>query len=155
MFEIVEQANLKARIKVIGIGGGGGNAVNTMINGKLSGVDFMVANTDAQSLEASRAPVRIQLGSTVTKGLGAGANPEIGRRAALEDEETIKEYLAGSDMIFITAGMGGGTGTGGEAAHYEKEGGQKTWLPEVANETEHGHCHHQRPSSGMSRTRLP
>jgi cell division protein FtsZ len=113
MFEIVEQANLKARIKVIGIGGGGGNAVNTMINGKLSGVDFMVANTDAQSLEASRAPVRIQLGSTVTKGLGAGANPEIGRRAALEDEETIKEYLAGSDMIFITAGMGGGTGTGG------------------------------------------
>ena len=113
MFEIVEQANLKARIKVIGIGGGGGNAVNTMINGKLSGVDFMVANTDAQSLEASRAPVRIQLGSTVTKGLGAGATPEIGRRAALEDEETIKEYLAGSDMIFITAGMGGGTGTGG------------------------------------------
>ena len=113
MFEIVEQGNVKARIKVIGIGGGGGNAVNTMINGKLSGVDFMVANTDAQSLEASRAPVRVQLGATVTKGLGAGANPEIGRRAALEDEETIKDYLAGSDMIFITAGMGGGTGTGG------------------------------------------
>jgi cell division protein FtsZ len=113
MFEIVEQGGLKARIKVIGIGGGGGNAVNTMISAKLSGVDFMVANTDAQSLEASRAPVRIQLGSTVTKGLGAGANPEIGRRAAMEDEESIKEYLAGSDMIFITAGMGGGTGTGG------------------------------------------
>jgi cell division protein FtsZ len=113
MFEIVEQRNLKARIKVIGIGGGGGNAVNTMINAKLGGVDFLVANTDAQSLDASRAPVRIQLGSTVTKGLGAGANPEIGRRAALEDEETMKEYLAGSDMIFITAGMGGGTGTGG------------------------------------------
>jgi cell division protein FtsZ len=113
MFEIVEQGGLKARIKVIGIGGGGGNAVNTMISAKLSGVDFMVANTDAQSLEASRAPVRIQLGSTVTKGLGAGANPEIGRRAAMEDEECIKEYLAGSDMIFITAGMGGGTGTGG------------------------------------------
>ena len=113
MFEIVEQGNLKARIKVIGIGGGGSNAVNTMISAKLSGVDFMVANTDAQSLEASRAPVRIQLGSTVTKGLGAGANPEIGRRAALEDEEAIKEYLSGSDMIFITAGMGGGTGTGG------------------------------------------
>jgi len=113
MFEFVEEFNLNARIKVIGIGGGGGNAVNTMIGGKLSGVGFLVANTDAQSLDASRAPVRIQLGGAVTKGLGAGANPEIGRRAALEDQETIKEYLAGSDMIFITAGMGGGTGTGG------------------------------------------
>jgi cell division protein FtsZ len=114
MFEIVEQVNsLSARIKVIGIGGGGGNAVNTMIGGRLSGVDFMVANTDAQALEASHAPVRIQLGGTVTKGLGAGANPEIGRRAALEDQEKIREYLEGSDMIFITAGMGGGTGTGG------------------------------------------
>jgi cell division protein FtsZ len=113
MFEIVEQNSLTARIKVIGIGGGGGNAVNTMIGAKLGGVDFMVANTDAQSLEASQAPVRIQLGGTVTKGLGAGANPEIGRRAALEDQEMIREYLDGSDMIFITAGMGGGTGTGG------------------------------------------
>lgn len=113
MFEIIEQTHLSARIKVIGIGGGGGNAVNTMIGAKLSGVDFLVANTDAQSLEASQAPIRIQLGGQVTKGLGAGANPEIGRRAALEDQEKIKEYLAGSDMIFITAGMGGGTGTGG------------------------------------------
>jgi cell division protein FtsZ len=114
MFEIVEQSNsLTARIKVIGIGGGGSNAVNTMIGGKLSGVDFMVANTDAQSLDASEAPIRIQLGGLVTKGLGAGANPEIGRRAALEDQEKIREYLEGSDMIFITAGMGGGTGTGG------------------------------------------
>ena len=114
MFEIVEQSNgVNARIKVIGIGGGGGNAVNTMIGGKLSGVDFMVANTDAQSLEASLAPVRIQLGGMVTKGLGAGANPEIGRRAALEDQEKIRDFLEGSDMIFITAGMGGGTGTGG------------------------------------------
>jgi cell division protein FtsZ len=113
MFEIVEQNSLTARIKVIGIGGGGGNAVNTMIGAKLGGVDFMVANTDAQSLEASQAPVRIQLGGMVTKGLGAGANPEIGRRAALEDQEKIKQYLEGSDMIFITAGMGGGTGTGG------------------------------------------
>src|SRR5262245_44283262 len=114
MFEIVEQpSSLTARIKVIGIGGGGGNAVNTMIGGKLSGVDFLVANTDAQSLEASQAPVRIQLGGLVTKGLGAGANPEIGRRAALEDQGRIREYLDGSDMIFITAGMGGGTGTGG------------------------------------------
>ena len=113
MFEIVEQNSLTARIKVIGIGGGGGNAVNTMIGAKLGGVDFMVATTAAQSLEASEAPVRIQLGGMVTKGLGAGANPEIGRRAALEDQEMIREYLDGSDMIFITAGMGGGTGTGG------------------------------------------
>src|SRR6266511_2799217 len=111
MFEIVEQHGMTARIKVIGIGGG--NAVNTMIGGKLSGVDFMVANTDAQSLEASQAPLRIQLGSMVTKGLGAGANPEIGRRAALEDQEQIREYLEGSDMIFLTAGMVGCTGTGG------------------------------------------
>src|SRR3954453_10377983 len=114
MFEIVEKnTTLGARIKVIGIGGGGGNAVNTMIGARLGGVDFMVANTDAQSLEKSQATLRVQLGGTVTKGLGAGANPEIGRKAALEDQETIKEYLAGSDMIFITAGMGGGTGTGG------------------------------------------
>jgi cell division protein FtsZ len=128
MFEIVEQENLKARIKVIGIGGGGGNAVNTMIGSKFTGVDFMVANTDAQSLEASRAPVKIQLGETVTKGLGAGANPEIGRRAAQENEEIIHDYLAGSDMIFITAGMGGGTGTGGApvVARLAREAGALT-----------------------------
>jgi len=113
MFELVERNSMTARIKVIGIGGGGGNAVNTMIGAKLSGVDFMAANTDAQSLEESHAPVRIQLGNLVTKGLGAGANPEIGRRAAMEDQESIREYLEGADMIFITAGMGGGTGTGG------------------------------------------
>ena len=128
MFEIVEQENLKARIKVIGIGGGGGNAVNTMIGSRFTGVDFIVANTDAQSLEASRAPVKIQLGETVTKGLGAGANPEIGRRAAQENEEIITEYLAGSDMIFITAGMGGGTGTGGApvVARLAREAGALT-----------------------------
>ncbi len=113
MFELVDECQLSARIKVIGIGGGGGNAVNTMIGAKLSGVDFMVANTDAQSLQASYAPVKVQLGGLVTKGLGAGANPEVGRRAALENQDQIKEYLEGSDMIFITAGMGGGTGTGG------------------------------------------
>jgi cell division protein FtsZ len=128
MFEIVEQENLKARIKVIGIGGGGGNAVNTMIGSKFTGVDFIVANTDAQSLDASRAPVKIQLGETVTKGLGAGANPEIGRRAAQENEEIIQDYLAGSDMIFITAGMGGGTGTGGApvVARLAREAGALT-----------------------------
>jgi len=113
MFELVEHVNLGARIKVIGIGGGGGNAINTMISSKLTGVDFIVANTDAQSIEASRASVKIQLGEKITKGLGAGANPEIGRRAALEDQERIRGYLSGADMIFITAGMGGGTGTGG------------------------------------------
>ncbi|MDH3444726.1 MAG: cell division protein FtsZ [Deltaproteobacteria bacterium] len=113
MIEIVEQMNLSAVIKVIGVGGGGGNAVNTMIRSKLTGVDFLVANTDAQSLERSEALVKLQLGESVTKGLGAGANPEVGRRAALENQELLKESLAGSDMVFITAGMGGGTGTGG------------------------------------------
>ena len=113
MFELVDHVQVGARIKVIGIGGGGGNAINTMIAAKLTGVDFMVANTDAQALEANRAGAKIQLGEQITKGLGAGANPEIGRRAAQEDEQRIREYLAGADMIFITAGMGGGTGTGG------------------------------------------
>jgi len=113
MFELVENVNLGARIKVIGIGGGGGNAVNTMIAAKLTGVGFIVANTDAQAIEANRAAVKIQLGEKITKGLGAGANPEIGRRAALEDQERIRGLLSGADMIFITAGMGGGTGTGG------------------------------------------
>ncbi len=113
MFELIEQVHLGARIKVIGIGGGGGNAINTMIVAKLTGVDFVVANTDAQAMEANRATVKVQLGERITKGLGAGANPEIGRRAALEDQDRIRGYLAGADMIFITAGMGGGTGTGG------------------------------------------
>ena len=113
MFELVEHVHLGARIKVIGVGGGGGNAINTMIAAKLNGVDFIVANTDAQAIDSSRAAIKIQLGEQITKGLGAGANPEIGRRAALEDEQRIREYLAGSDMIFLTAGMGGGTGTGG------------------------------------------
>ncbi|HEV8341901.1 MAG TPA: cell division protein FtsZ [Candidatus Binatia bacterium] len=113
MFELLEQIHLGARIKVIGVGGGGGNAVNTMIAAKLAGVDFIVANTDLQAIEANRAQVKIQLGERITKGLGAGANPEVGRRSALEDQERIREYLTGADMIFITAGMGGGTGTGG------------------------------------------
>jgi len=102
-----------AKIKVIGVGGGGGNAVNRMIAADVKGVDFLVANTDAQALEASNAPLKIQLGAKLTKGLGAGANPEIGRRAALEDTEKIIEALEGADMVFVTAGLGGGTGTGG------------------------------------------
>jgi cell division protein FtsZ len=102
-----------ARIKVIGVGGGGGNAVNRMIAAKLEGVEFMVANTDVQALQASNAPVKIQLGSKLTKGLGAGANPDVGRRAALEDTEKIIDAMEGADMVFVTAGLGGGTGTGG------------------------------------------
>ncbi len=102
-----------ARIKVIGVGGGGGNAVNRMIAAKVEGVEFLVANTDLQALQASQAPVKIQLGAKLTKGLGAGANPEIGRRAALEDTEKVIDALEGADMVFVTAGLGGGTGSGG------------------------------------------
>ena len=102
-----------ARIKVIGIGGGGGNAVNTMIRSKIEGVDFIAANTDVQSLRFSLAGTKIQIGTDLTKGLGAGADPDIGRDAALEDRAAIQESLEGSNMVFVTAGMGGGTGTGG------------------------------------------
>ncbi len=108
-----DELRQSAKIKVIGVGGGGGNAVNRMIAAKLEGVEFMVANTDLQALQASKAPVKIQLGAKLTKGLGAGANPEIGRRAALEDTEKIIDALEGADMVFVTAGLGGGTGTGG------------------------------------------
>jgi cell division protein FtsZ len=102
-----------ARIKVIGIGGGGGNAVNRMIEAGIEGIEFLVANTDLQALKRSRAPIKIQLGGRLTKGLGAGANPHIGRDAALEDTEKIIEVLEGADMVFVTTGLGGGTGTGG------------------------------------------
>src|ERR687894_1583002 len=101
-----------ARIKVIGIGGGGGNAVNRMIESGIEGIEFVVANTDLQALKRSRAPIKIQLGGRLTKGLGAGANPIIGREAALEDTEKIIEALEGADMVFVTTGLGGGTGTG-------------------------------------------
>ncbi len=101
-----------ARIKVIGVGGGGGNAVNHMIDARIEGIDFLVANTDAQALKRSFAPIKLQIGSRLTKGLGAGANPEIGRDAALEDTDKILEALEGADMVFVTVGMGGGTGTG-------------------------------------------
>jgi len=113
MFEIDEGENSGANIKVIGIGGGGSNAVTTMMGSGMSGVQFIVANTDRQALEASPAPGKIQLGRELTKGLGAGANPEIGKRAAIESYNDIAEKLEGSDMVFVTAGMGGGTGTGG------------------------------------------
>jgi cell division protein FtsZ len=107
-----EQQEYQARIKVIGAGGSGGNAVNTMINFGLEGVEFIVINTDAQALNASAAPTKLNIGATVTKGLGAVADPERGRKAALEDVQRIKELLSGADMVFVTAGMGGGTGTG-------------------------------------------
>lgn len=112
MFEFVESDN-GATIKVIGIGGGGGNAINNMINASLMGVDFIAANTDAQALEVSKAHTKLQLGANITKGLGAGANPEVGRSAALEDADKIRQALDGTDMVFVTAGLGGGTGTGG------------------------------------------
>ncbi|HZU82440.1 MAG TPA: cell division protein FtsZ [Polyangiaceae bacterium] len=102
----------EARIKVVGVGGSGGNAVNTMINFGLEGVEFVVVNTDAQALNANAAPTKLPIGSNITRGLGAGADPEKGRKAALEDVQRIKELLSGADMVFVTAGMGGGTGTG-------------------------------------------
>ena len=112
MLEFIENAELSANIKVIGVGGGGSNAVNTMIQAGLTGTDFIVANTDAQALRTNSASVKIQLGEKITKGLGAGANPDVGKRSAIEDRDKIYETLNGADMIFITAGLGGGTGTG-------------------------------------------
>lgn len=112
MFHFDESVDQSAKIKVIGVGGSGGNAVNTMMTSGILGVDFIVANTDAQALRMSKAPVKIQLGTQLTKGLGAGANPAVGREAAQEDKEKLTEALKGADMIFIAAGMGGGTGTG-------------------------------------------
>jgi cell division protein FtsZ len=112
MFEFDESIDQNAKIKVIGIGGGGGNAINTMIACDVCGVDFIVANTDAQSLRMAKAPLKIQIGAQLTKGLGAGANPEVGREAAVENREQLAKAFQGADMIFIAAGMGGGTGTG-------------------------------------------
>lgn len=112
MFELVDEPQHNAVIKVVGVGGGGGNAVEHMVTSHVDGVDFICANTDSQALKNMSARSVLQLGSTVTKGLGAGANPEVGRQAAMEDRERIAEALTGADMVFITAGMGGGTGTG-------------------------------------------
>jgi cell division protein FtsZ len=112
MFELPEKQNINATIKVIGVGGGGGNAIEHMISENVTGVEFVCANTDLQALRSSRAKTLVQLGEELTKGLGAGANPEVGRRAAEENREIIKDILSGTDMVFLTAGMGGGTGTG-------------------------------------------
>ena len=112
MFELVDVQPQEAVIKVVGVGGCGGNAVDHMIEASVQGVEFICANTDAQALKRNRASIQLQLGVTVTKGLGAGANPEVGRQAAVEDRERIVELIEGADMLFLTAGMGGGTGTG-------------------------------------------
>ncbi|UCG80478.1 MAG: cell division protein FtsZ, partial [Desulfobacterales bacterium] len=111
MFSFVENEK-SAKIKVVGVGGAGGNAINNMIDAKLQGCKFIAVNTDVQDLEASQAPVKIQIGEKLTEGLGAGANPEIGRQAALESIDAMRSSLEDSHMIFITAGLGGGTGTG-------------------------------------------
>ncbi len=129
MFEIVEKQTAQgAKIKVVGVGGGGTNAIATMMQLGMSGADFIAANTDNQALENNPAPAHIQLGTELTKGLGAGANPEIGKKAALEDSSKIAEALYGADMVFIAAGMGGGTGTGGAPviANIAKEAGALT-----------------------------
>lgn len=128
MIEFVEQNGSKAQIRIVGIGGAGGNAVNTMIASGLSGVDFIAANTDAQALRVNLASTKVQLGGELTKGLGAGANPEIGRRATMESEGEMRELLNGADMVFVTSGMGGGTGTGGApvVARIAKEMGALT-----------------------------
>ena len=112
MFELIENIPQSAVIKVLGVGGGGGNAVHHMITNEVDGVDFICANTDSQALNNLKAKTILQMGASITKGLGAGANPEIGRQAALEDRDQIADILSGADMVFVTAGMGGGTGTG-------------------------------------------
>jgi len=128
MIEFDENKNVAAKVKAVGIGGGGCNAINNMITCGLTAVEFIAANTDTQALAASKAPTKLQLGAKITKGLGAGANPEIGRRAALEDIDMIRDSLRGADMVFITAGLGGGTGTGGApiVAEVAKEMGALT-----------------------------
>jgi len=126
--EMMDNLDAGAKLRVVGIGGGGNNAVNTMIAAGLKGVEFIAANSDLQALEKSRARVQLQVGKNLTRGLGAGADPEVGRQAALEDRDKIKEMLAGTDMVFITAGLGGGTGTGGApvVAEVAKECGALT-----------------------------
>ncbi|MCB1841865.1 MAG: cell division protein FtsZ, partial [Halioglobus sp.] len=112
MFELMDAHSQSAVIKVFGVGGGGGNAVAHMVNAGIEGVDFICANTDAQALNSARVRTALQIGCNITKGLGAGADPDVGRQAAMEDRERITEVIEGADMLFITAGMGGGTGTG-------------------------------------------
>ena len=134
MFELMDAYSQSAVIKVIGVGGGGGNAVSHMVSSGIDGVDFMCINTDAQALKHSKVKTALQIGCNITKGLGAGADPEIGRQAAMEDRDRIIELVEGCDMLFITAGMGGGTGTGAapvvaqiakELGHSDRGGGDQ------------------------------
>lgn len=128
IFEEHDNFNQKPVIKVIGVGGGGGNAINRMVDNDVKGVEFVAINTDAQDLRDSKADTRIQIGARLTRGLGAGANPEVGRNAAIESENDLREFLKGTDLVFVTAGMGGGTGTGAAplVAKYAKEAGALT-----------------------------
>ncbi len=128
MIEFVEHGGSGAQIRIVGVGGAGGNAITTMISSGLVGVDFIVCNTDAQALRVNLSRTKVQLGAEMTKGLGAGANPEVGRKATMESEEELRDHLVGADMVFITAGMGGGTGTGGAPiiARLAKESGALT-----------------------------
>jgi len=155
MFQFEDALDQAARIKVIGVGGGGGNAVNTMIRSQVEGVEFIAANTDAQALRRSEAAMKIQLGGHLTKGLGAGANPDIGRQAAEEDHQRLVEMFAGSDMIFVAAGMGGGTGTGAAPviARAAKEAGALTVGVVTKPFTREGRQRMQRAEQGIAELR--
>lgn len=155
MFQFEAELDQAAKIKVIGVGGGGGNAVNTMIRNNVEGVEFLTANTDAQALRRSDASMKIQLGGHLTKGLGAGANPEIGRQAAEEDKQRLVEMFAGADMIFVAAGMGGGTGTGAAPiiAAAAKEAGALTVGVVTKPFTREGRQRMQRAEAGISELR--
>ena len=151
--------DIRPKITVVGVGGAGGNAVNNMIRSKLEGVDFVVANTDAQALQQSQCERRIQLGSTVTQGLGAGARPDVGRMAAEEAVREIAEQLAGSHMVFITAGMGGGTGTGAgpgdrpdrpRAGHPDRRRGDQALPLRGLAPDEDGRSRHRRAAAATS-----
>ena len=144
MFQLIEPNNTNsAKIKVVGIGGAGGNAVSTMISYTLKGVDFIAANTDAQALGACISPVKVQMGAEITKGLGAGSNPDVGRRAAIETKDSLRNCIEGADMVFITAGLGGGTGTGGApiVAEISKELGMLTVAAQAIPPTDPGRRH--------------
>jgi len=155
MFQFEESLDQSAKIRVIGVGGGGGNAVNTMIASGVEGVEFITANTDAQALRRSEAAMKLQLGNQLTKGLGAGANPEIGRQAAEEDHQRLVELFSGSDMIFVAAGMGGGTGTGAAPviAKAAKEAGALTVGVVTKPFTREGRQRMQRAEQGIAELR--
>ncbi|MEA3362996.1 MAG: cell division protein FtsZ [Thermodesulfobacteriota bacterium] len=155
MFQFETTLDQTAKIKVIGVGGGGGNAVNTMIRSNVEGVEFLTANTDAQALRRSEAGMKVQLGGHLTKGLGAGANPEIGRQAAEEDKQRLVEMFDGADMIFVAAGMGGGTGTGAAPiiAAAAKEAGALTVGVVTKPFTREGRQRMQRAESGIAELR--